>query len=520
MATPQPKYEHSRPARNVRWEWYSLHSLIAARRLFILPVLALILASQLALLRPGQGWGDDFAQYIHHARNLLEGRPYADIGLIENPAVTNLGPRYYPPGYPMILGPVLAVFGLDFTALKVEIALLLTAALWFIYLLAREQTSVWAALVIVPLIGLNPVICTMGNSIGSDLPFVTAAYGALYLIHMLYTRSNGSPRAIWGLPVGLSIYAAYALRQPGLVLLPALIAFDVTGGNRKLGLRAPRALTIVAVIVALACMGAQLGILGGDGRSSLFRFTPAWLATSAVQSVVAFSVFFHSAWSHALSRILFAFAVAFIARGVWARLRSGAGICEFFLLFYLAMLIPYPYPETRYLVPIFPILMVYLVQGFAAFTACFRPRAVRFAAAAALLVAAAFHASEYASAERGPIREGVADPEFVALCEYSRDHTPADARFIARKPRLFSLLSGRAAGIYSPLAAPDELLSFMNSVRAEYLIEGNPPAIDFDADLLTLEPFVKRYGDALTIVYQTAHYRIYRVEPSSSKGRG
>ena len=44
-------------------------------------LLAIITAFHVATVREGHLWGDDFAMYIHHAQNIVEGRPYAEYRL-------------------------------------------------------------------------------------------------------------------------------------------------------------------------------------------------------------------------------------------------------------------------------------------------------------------------------------------------------------------------------------------------------------------------------------------------------
>jgi hypothetical protein len=68
--------------------------------LLLLAVLALI---YVATIRRGHLWGDDFALYISHARNLATGQPYAQTGYIYNPSVVNYSPRSYPPIFPLLL---------------------------------------------------------------------------------------------------------------------------------------------------------------------------------------------------------------------------------------------------------------------------------------------------------------------------------------------------------------------------------------------------------------------------------
>lgn len=57
--------------------------------------------------------------YIHHARNIVEGKAYADTGYIENPAAHVYGPSSYPIGFPFLLSPAVALGGLHYPTLKV-----------------------------------------------------------------------------------------------------------------------------------------------------------------------------------------------------------------------------------------------------------------------------------------------------------------------------------------------------------------------------------------------------------------
>jgi hypothetical protein len=471
-----------------------------------LVLLAAVLSFYLVTLRAGEPWGDDFAYYLHHARNLVEGRAYADTGLIENPRVTNLGPRYYPPGFPALLAPVLALFGFNYSALKIEVLLVFASGLWFIYSLFRERLTQRQALGAVAVIGFNPVIWGMRDDLISDLPFLTALYGALLLVSWLDKRYFGKPSSVWGIAVGLCIYLAYAIRQPGLALILALVCFDVAR------LRRVRPFTVVAAGSAGLAMVGQRLLLGSDGRTGLFDFTPRWLASSVAQNVRTSAAFWSNAWLPALGKVVFLAALALMAWGLWKALRKGTRLCDWFALFYLLMIIAYPFISIRYLLPVFPVLVQYLVLGFEAALERFRGAGRTLATVAASAIVLACYFSEYATAASGPIREGVSDPDFVALCAYTRGNTPPDSRFVVRKPRVFTLLADRAAAVYSVNDSPEELMAFLRSIHARYLVQGDPPAVDFDADLIVLDPFLEAYRGRVTLIYQNAHYRLYRVD--------
>src|ERR1039458_8199061 len=91
----------------------------ARRGFWISLALALLIAIfLLSERRDGQDWSD-FSLYISHARNLSEGRPYAETGYILNPYFRSLSPATYPPLFPLLLAPLYTRYGLNFNVLKV-----------------------------------------------------------------------------------------------------------------------------------------------------------------------------------------------------------------------------------------------------------------------------------------------------------------------------------------------------------------------------------------------------------------
>ena len=104
---------------------------------------------QYGTLRPGQDWGGDFSMYVHHAKNLAEGIPYAETGYIYNVAYATVGPPTYPPVCPLLLAPVYALCGLNFEAMKLVMLASLVLFLLLVFLCFRREISFWHAAVIV-----------------------------------------------------------------------------------------------------------------------------------------------------------------------------------------------------------------------------------------------------------------------------------------------------------------------------------------------------------------------------------
>src|SRR5512139_3429993 len=117
------------------------------RNLLLLVLLASAILS-FSILTRGHLWWDDFASYVMQAQSLLDGSPRAFIEqnsfTIQNSSYPP-GPVAYPWGFPALLAPVLAMFGLKVLALKLVNTAFYLAFLSVFYLLARLRlASLWS----------------------------------------------------------------------------------------------------------------------------------------------------------------------------------------------------------------------------------------------------------------------------------------------------------------------------------------------------------------------------------------
>ena len=141
-------------------------SSLISRRWPILLLLAYALAG-IATTSSLIAWGDDWAQYVMHARNLLAGVPYGNIGYLFNPDAANVGPPSYPPGLPLLLVPVMAMFGMNLIALKVACFLCVVLSLPCMFKAFELDFGRSVALIATILFALHDQIFGLRNSIGS-----------------------------------------------------------------------------------------------------------------------------------------------------------------------------------------------------------------------------------------------------------------------------------------------------------------------------------------------------------------
>jgi hypothetical protein len=187
----------------------------------VIGLIAVIGAFYLATIRDGHVWGDDWAAYVHQAKNIVEGRPCGDIGYIRSPSSIN--PLAYPPGFPLLLAPVYRVFGFDLTAMKVMCVGFFCLALLLLYRLLQEAGRE-LALATVAIIGFCPYFWDFKDTLYSEFPFLAFAYAALLAAHRAVNPSLPSRlQTLWGLAAGVLGGFAYWIRGPGIVLLPAMV---------------------------------------------------------------------------------------------------------------------------------------------------------------------------------------------------------------------------------------------------------------------------------------------------------
>src|SRR5262245_47077561 len=189
----------------------------------------------LATLRPGHEWDDDYSLYVAHARNLAEGRPYADTGYVYNPHFPSYSPRTYPPVFPLLLAPVYRAFGLDLAAMKAFVVLLYVAFLGVLAALLRRRLRAPYALACLLLVGLNPYLWQLTDRLLSERPFLLFAYLTLGLMDRACAAREQQQRAWgWALLAGLAAYLAFGTRTAGVVLVPSLFAVELLR-RRRLG---------------------------------------------------------------------------------------------------------------------------------------------------------------------------------------------------------------------------------------------------------------------------------------------
>ncbi len=427
--------------------------------LIALAAIALAAAGLNGLIGPN---GDD-AAYVMFAQGLLRGQ-----GLVETCSPIPEPSHFRTFTLPLLLLPFeLLVPGqwllykvVPFTAF-VLLALLLTR--WG----AMRHRTLWLALTL-----FNPYLIEYAGLILTEIPYL------LLSLLLLRALSRWSRRGHWLrlLPLALGLYFLIHTKELGYALLGALVLFALLHPQRR------RALWVVALVLAFLATDYAVFNL----RENIYLFqtrmenqydpgrgtvTPLSFALRCGRRVLEYALnrfpdffllpYFHGIDPHlpdgsinprfALKALPGLLLALLIGRGWWLSARRRRALPELYLLLYAGILVAWQSGLPRYLIPVAPLLFLYLVRGAGGLP---RPRLWYAAGILLVLLQVTTAAQMVYTARTQPLL-----PHWAAYYRASQyaAQLPPDTVIACRKPGITYLLAGRHAVPYPLTDRPADL---------------------------------------------------------------
>ena len=436
--------------------------------------------------------GGDDAAYVSLARSIIERRDYTNIG---DPAL--LPHTQYPPVFPAIVSVGLLAnlapsLGLRILAMVISALAVFASCLWL-----RRVASPGIAFCAGFFIAISPEIIRLGQIVLSDGAFWCFSILALLAWHRSEVAGKRPDGERGVMPLNLVIAAslltllAYFTRAAGAPLLLAVFIW--------LGLmRQPRALVVLAAL-SVPCIFAWWYRGQASGAESYLApfiaidpYNPS-LGSVAPPDLVKRAVDNASVYaSRQLSRLVLgtptsgaAFGLVFAAVTLygWARRARKVSLPEIWFALYLTLVLLWPvtWSGARFLLPVVPLIALYVAETVA--TAVRRgtypkvyPVAAFVAASVAVFPAlrnqvqyASGCRAQFAAGERFPCTDPVFS-DFLKTAEMSRGKLPTDAVVLSRKPTIFHHYSGYRSRVYPMFAEPDSLFRVAERVGARYIV--------------------------------------------------
>lgn len=450
--------------------------------------------------------------YVHHAQNIVEGRPYADVGYIYNARVPAYSPGMYPPVFPLLLAPSYEFFGLNLLPMKLEQVAFFLLTLLAVFIYWRRDLGWEYTLGLIAVLGFSPVFWAAKDSVLSDLPFMMF----FYLAALIAQRAprEGSHGWVWALVLGLTLYAAIGARTVGIALIAGVILYDVLRSRK---------ITQFSCVALTACIGLvwlQNRLLS-SAPGGYMEQVHAITTRTVLLNVAAYSRVLAGFWVASVRNVFSFVVLAVVAlltlAGAMDRYKKGFAVIEALLVPYVGILLLWPYTAgVRAVFPVIPWIVFLAFTGLRKITEKYSPRHAQAAAWAFLLLLAVPFIAGYRAMNFGPIREDQGLPEFNQLCEAVRNQTPRGGVFVYYRARALSLYTGRSASTYDYRGTETELVDYLRRVHAAYLVATTA----FDDDHGFLNHYVHDHPEGLDLIYQNAKFRMYRIGGAAQSASG
>lgn len=469
-------------------------------------------------------WGGDFAQYLNQAAQIVHGTPGGDTGYVYSPLSASIGPRAYPPGFPLLLAPVYAVFGLDIVAFHVMMLALQIAMFGMTYVVLRRRVSRATALTLTAMFGLSPYIIEFRREIRPDMPLTLIWLSILALVARRDVRSG---RLGWPLIalVALSVLAPL-VRTPGILIVAALVAAALLR-ERPL----TRAATIAAIAATLGLVAARL-VFGGGEESYLDQLRDVSWSRTSFHVVHYFVESMRGFWpgpsvpiAGHLVPILWMVVVPFIAAGFVLSVVASDWVIEIAVILHIALMLVWPSTQDlRFLYPVLPLLLLYGGIGWERVLSLVRARsalAARACVVVVLLTITAVYGVRTVKVLRAsePVADGpysVASQQMFAAVKAS---TARDAVVVFFNPRVLAFYAERHSVAWAEHENADTQWAFLRSVGATHAI-AKRSGIGSESGLVAA---ARRCPQAFRPIYQNSTFTLFELNfPAwcSCKGGG
>ena len=166
-------------------------------------------------------WGDDYSQYIKEGQNFAKGLPYYQSTYVYNNLNHEFGPPSYPPGFPLMLAPIINIFGISIRPMLYLIAACLAGLLFAMYDWFRKFMGPLSALCLATAGVYSGYVIDLKSNILADLPLTL--FVTLYLLYRDESRMTIKRLSL----LLFLLVGAMLIRSQSIVLLLAEFVFFV-----------------------------------------------------------------------------------------------------------------------------------------------------------------------------------------------------------------------------------------------------------------------------------------------------
>jgi len=429
-------------------------------------------------------WGDDWAQYVLHARNLLAGHAYADTGYIFNVDAPNVGPPTYPPGLPMLLAAAMSICGLNLIALKLVCFACVVLALPLMFAVLQRDFGRGVAIVSVLMFAMHDQVWSLRDTINSEMPYLLVTMLTLWVL----TSHRGSDQPplmsgiLSGIGLGTLAYAAVACRSIGIAMVPAMLVYGYAR-RRALGWFLGVVLTLALLVWLQKIFIVMPATYGNELKTPTLALAYSNMEgyVSALAGVFRMPLGLSGAAAYGVLVLMAIGAVTLCRRkqadelavlGIRALLARLPASALYLGAYTSALLLAAIAPQPRYLLPVLPIAVAIAATAFVWIASRLpRPNVTYWISISVLVL---YYVTLSLTTPSFPV-DGVATcKQCQELFSFVRDKTPPNTIVAFAKPRAMALLGDRPTWAWSPSYTPAVLRARIDALKVGLLVIGAP----------------------------------------------
>lgn len=325
----------------------------------------------LGMINAGHQLEGDFSLYLRQAKSICMGDPsqvFRDMRQMLDLATDKLySPTLYPWGYPSLIAPAYALFGINFYVYKFLQLIFILSGLFFLYKnLSKQSGFSMQAWIITFFVGIQPLLLFYVNHILSEpsyFCFVMVSWWAVCSVNPTVTEDKKRVARMIGL--GFLLIFTAQIRTEGFLLL---VALGISWLPVWVGMKRRRHTLFIPFITALLLFL----ILNLFLPSGFLRHLDHTSGLTAERVLSNMQFYFRSLnqffpFEHSAGVIIF---LLLGSAGIVGRLKNDlfeAG----FLLCSIVLFLIWPHQNTRHMLSIFPFMLYFFVRGIDLFKVVF-----------------------------------------------------------------------------------------------------------------------------------------------------
>ena len=451
------------------------------RRILLIIILLCVVSGTFAYLGFDNypGTSGDNAEFVILARSLARGRGFSYINHPEERPATK-----YPPGFPLLLAGWSKLLGDTFMSFKLVSVLTYVGAVVVAFILGRRLIGDGPAVISALMVASSTTFIKYSHAVLSEMPY---ALVSLLVLYVVLCRPHN--RRNFALVVILCI-SAYYLRTVGGTLVLAVAVYYFLTSRKKHAVIVVSALLIAAAAWALRNYAAagegsrylsvmlkvdpylphkgDIGFVGLIVRmgKNLVGYSAEHIAYTVLPSYHVYTAFVKTS----AARVTICLVVLLLAALGGYELRRRAKLVNIYLLLYMLAYLIWPdiWMSSRFMVPIAPIIAIYVVSGIYKLCSIFEfGRRAALVFSIAVLLTNAYALALYVERPRG-------FPDlwanYIQCAVWCAHNTPEDAVFVCRKPFFFNIFSRRRTISYPFTKDRQEMKDYLAEWDPDYVI--------------------------------------------------